>query len=168
MEVTASHSYDATLDEVFDFFSDEQRIIAKYQALGARNVELLELQGDEASVVVKTRRDVPATVPSVLKTLLGEFNTLLQSERWEPDEEDNLVCHFSVEIMGVPVALQGQMHLMDVGEGTVNQVSLSISSALPLIGKKLVAFVATDCSDAMNAEYAYIKQQLALRDTQAG
>lgn len=161
MKLTADHPYQASVDQVYRYFRDPALVIAKYQALGHREVTVIHSDESDEGYLSCVERQVPADVPALLKALLGSYNQVRQTEQWFSYDDGSLGCELKVEISGVPVAISGNMQLYEEGQGCINHIELTISSSLPLIGSALVNFIAGDSEKAMSAEYAYISSQLA-------
>ena len=160
MKVTATHRYECSIDELYELFTQKQYYLDKFAACGARNVEIIEAAQTDEGFVVESQREVPADVPGVLKSFLGEWNTLRQSEVWDGEEGDEYYNDFEISAEGVPVDMTGTMNLMPDGDGCVNEVEIDINCAIPLVGKKLAQFVASDTEKTLAAEYAFTQKQI--------
>lgn len=164
MQVTAIHDYKEDLDTLLRYFSEEDLIAEKYQALGAKNISVTDITDTEDGFLVRTQRDMPANVPGVLKSLLGSFNTIKQSESWHWQENGQLLCKFNVDIVGVPATIQGQMNFSEPtarpGVATSNHVSVEVHSSVPLVGSTLVSFICNDIKNQMQAEYVFLCDKL--------
>lgn len=164
MHVTAIHDYKEDLDTLLRYFSEDELITEKYQKLGARNVRVNKLEETDDGFIVETQREVPANVPAVLKSLLGSYNTIKQKETWHWQENEQLLCHMDVEIIGVPASISGQMMFSEptdrAGVATVNNVSVTVKSSVPLIGSTLVSFICSDIKQQMEAEYEFLRETL--------
>ena len=160
MEARDLHRYDGSVDAVLRFFVDPDIVKTKYVGTGARNVEFLQLDDRDGVSVIRTRREVPADVPALLKKFLGAWNTVLQTERWRATDDGGWLCALEVDVVRVPVTVRGTLTLRPEGEGCVNDVRIDIACGIPLLGRKLERFVAGDTKKAMDAEFAYISRQL--------
>ncbi|MGF1877748.1 DUF2505 domain-containing protein [Photobacterium frigidiphilum] len=166
MQVSAIHDYQEDLDTILRFFSEEELIIEKYQKLGARNVRIVKIEETEDGFLVETQREVPANVPGMLKSLLGNYNTIKQSETWHWLEGDQLKCEMQVELIGVPAAITGQMLFSEPaaklksGPTTRNNVEMTISSSVPFIGSTLVSFICDDIKQQIQTEYEFLLEAL--------
>lgn len=158
MKIKAVHQYAKDVDTVFGLFHDPDFMKAKYEGIGARNVEVLECAGRHA---VKVRREVPADVPSLLKKFLNPWNTVVQSESWDGKAGGPYRCTFEIDVGGVPVGMKGAMELRAEGGGCVNDVQLEVKCGIPLVGGKLADFVGGDAEKAIQAEYEFIRAHLA-------
>lgn len=157
MEVNARHVYQASVDKVFRSFGTEADVIAKHESLGARNVEFDYCYLKEASLDLKVHREVPAEAPAMLKKFMAEWNEVYQTENWTGTPGERYQGDFEVHLKGVPVKILGRCVLTQDGDHTVNQVSVKIDCGIPLVGKKLEAFVAESCEASMEKEYQFIK-----------
>jgi hypothetical protein len=161
MKIKALHQYDQDVDTVFGLFHDPDFMRDKYVGIGARNVEILECAGSEGHYRIKTKREVPADVPALLKKFLNPWNTLVQSEQWEGKAGGPYRCKVTVEISGVPVSINTELELRPQGDGCVNDLQLEVKCGIPLVGGKLADFVGNDAEKAVQAEYEFIRNYLA-------
>ncbi|MFK8017009.1 MAG: DUF2505 domain-containing protein [Gammaproteobacteria bacterium] len=155
MKVTAQHRYNCSIDELYALFIDKQFYLDKFTACGARNVKINKAAATDDGFVVASERDVPADVPGVLKSFLGDWNTIAQTESWEGDPGDEYYNDFEIAAQGVPVEMNGTMNLMPDGDGCVNDIEIEIKCSIPLVGKKLAQFVASDTEKTLAAEYEF-------------
>ncbi len=158
--VEARHEYDYDLDTVIEAFTDPEFYEAKFEGIGARRVSVLSAETDEDIFVIETTRDVPLEVPGFLKKVLGEWNTMLQSERWAQDDEGNWFNELDMNGEGVPAKMTGTMYLSPTDDGCVNEVAITIAAAVPLIGGKLEGFIAESTAENLAAEYEFIQAYL--------
>ena len=159
MDIQELHRYAKDVEALFCFFSDPEKIKAKFEGVGARNVQVLESSEQGGVFRVRTQREMPAEVPGILKKFFGEWNKVVQTESWRK-EGSSRRSEFQIDVSGAPVKMHGTMELRPEGEGCVNDVKLSISSGVPLLGKKIVELVAETSRKGMASEYAYIRAHL--------
>ncbi|MGF1702209.1 DUF2505 domain-containing protein [Photobacterium makurazakiensis] len=164
MQVSVIHDYKENLDTLLRYFSEEELIVEKYQQLGAKNVRVTKIAETDDGFIVETQREMPANVPGVLKSLLGSHNVIKQSESWHWQENDQLLCKLNVEIIGVPAFISGQMMFSEPadrnGIATQNNVSMDVTSSIPLVGSTLVSFICNDMKAQMDGEYDFLRRVL--------
>ncbi|WP_036827254.1 DUF2505 domain-containing protein [Photobacterium sanctipauli] len=164
MQVSVIHDYKEDLDTLLRYFSEDELIIEKYQQLGAKNVRINKIAETEDGFEIETQREMPANVPGVLKSLLGSYNTIKQTESWHWQENEQLLCKIKVEILGVPAFINGQMMFSEpadrAGIATQNNVAMDVTSSVPLVGSTLVSFICNDMKTQMNAEYDFLCRAL--------
>lgn len=160
MIVDASHVYAHPVERVYQVFTDPSFLTEKFAAVGARNVRIVNEERTPEGYRVVVEREVPLEVPAVLRSFLGDWNAIRQSERWE-DVGGEYVNELEISASGVPVDLRGSMVLRPEGEGCVNDVQMEITSQVPLVGGKLTEFVARNTRKGLDDEYAFIRDWLA-------
>jgi hypothetical protein len=158
--VEAVHQYDHPIETVYAAFTDPEFYLAKFSGVGARNVEIIASADEDGVFSVETSREVPLDVPGALKSLLGAWTTVIQSEEWLPGEEDEYLNELKIDSEGVPALLTGTMALYPSGDGCVNEVVMTIDCKIPLVGRKLERFIADSTADQLAAEYDFIREYL--------
>lgn len=161
--VRARHEYPHPVEAVWALFSDPAFYEAKFEGIGHRNVEIVSTEADADGFMVEVSREVPLEVPGFLRGMLGDWNTLLQHERWTRTGKNRYANELEIEARGVPAAMTGTMLLAPHGKGAVNEVEITIRAAVPLIGGKLEKFVSRDTEASLEAEYEFIRELLARR-----
>ncbi|ADN74962.1 Protein of unknown function DUF2505 [Ferrimonas balearica DSM 9799] len=158
MELTVTHDYDCPLEELVAQFRQPDAVKAKYQAIGADKVRILQSDDDQQQWRMMTVREVRSTVPGLLKSVVGERNQLEQSEHWQHQSDGSYHCTLAIQIQGVPLTIQGGMILSERDGGSRNTIRLSFDSKVPFIGKTLAQFAAKDSERLMAREYDYLRQ----------
>lgn len=158
-KVTASHSYSIDVNDVFSFFENEDRVSAKHDSIGARKYRLKSKNESGTTVSIDSRREVPVgqEVPSALRKFAGEWNKVRQRETWTLNDDGSRHCQLRVDLDGLPVKIQGEMHITPTDSGCVNNVDIEVTSSLPLVGKLAAEFVGKSIELQMEDEYQYIK-----------
>ena len=160
MEVKVRHIYDQPVDAVFTKLGDKASVERKYKDLGARNIKLEKCKLTKTSLEIVISREVPANVPPLLKKFIAEWNLAHQEERWTGIAGKSYQGNVKISIKGVPVTITGKMVLASKDKGCVNDVTLTIESGIPLIGKKLAEFVGQNSAIELQKQYAYVKASL--------
>lgn len=158
--VRARHEYRHPVSKVWAAFTDPDFYQAKFEGIGHRNVEVIATESDADGFSIEVSREVPLEVPGFLRSMLGEWNTLLQNERWSAGGKGDYANELEIEARGVPAAMTGTMKLTSKGKGCVNEVAITIRASVPLIGGKLEQFVARDTEATLEAEYEFIQGYL--------
>ncbi len=158
MEVKARHVYQASVDAVFRSFGTEADVVAKHEALGARNVKFDYCALKDDALDLKMHRQVPVEAPSMLKKFMKDWNEVYQTESWTGTPGERFEGDFEVHLHGVPVEVKGRCVLTKEGDNCINEVTVKIACGIPLVGKKLAAFVAEGCEESMEKEYQFIKK----------
>lgn len=157
--IKAKHFYSFGCDTLIKGFVDESVMEAKYADAGAKDIDISVEQNDEG-YVVNVQRAVPTNVPASLKAFLGEWNNLKQSETWTGSAESGYRCELSIEVVDVPVAVNGTMEMTSNGLLTTNNVEFQISSDVPLFGGQVEKLVYDDIKKTIEQEFEYLKGNL--------
>lgn len=166
MELTVNHTYTHPADEVFDVLMDFDLVQQKYEALGHGDVELISRDvADDGGVTLVTRRVVPLELPGFAKRFLSPRQSVTQTDEWSgPDAKGVRTGAFEVVGKGTPVQIRGDMRLAPKGKrGCTNDMTVTISCSVPLIGGKLAGFVSGDTRRALDHEQVWVKDHLATR-----
>src|SRR5258708_6534461 len=159
MQFNEKHTFDQPAATVLRMFSDRAYFEKKYQALGYRNIEVLEHSADARRFRIKVRYSAPnsAPVPDFAKKFLGENNVVTQSDTWDLDKKTG---RLEAEIKGVPVKVAADMKLADEGGGSANTLKWNLSCGIPLIGGKLEQIVGSDIQNKAKTDLARTREIL--------
>ncbi len=156
MKITRDHAYAHSTASVYALFTDADDIEAKQEALGAREIQILDCERDGDGAVVRFVRELPADVPGILSRFLQPWNTIEQSEQWRDSGDEIFSADIEIDVANVPVTISGTLELKPVDSGCVNQIRLNVHSGIPFVGKTLAEFVAADCKRLIAMEYEYL------------
>lgn len=155
MDVSDSHTYDAPLDAVLDMFADPEAIVARYEGMGHRDVQVLECTRDDDSLTVRTSRVVEVDLPGFARKVLSPTNTMEQTDRWTAAADGTWDGTVSVEVQGAPVKMSGTMRLEPAGERTTMHLTLSMQVKVPIVGGKIADWAGkNDVPRTIAAEFA--------------
>lgn len=157
--VNTKHFYSFDLATLLPAFNQEEVIKAKLADSGAKDVKI-DIENTAQGFNVEIQRTMPAEVPSVLKTFLGEWNEVKQNEKWQGSIESGYRCELHIEISGVPVSIKGQMDISSSGILTTNIIEIQVSCGIPLVGGQLESLVVQDVEKSVAKEFAFIKANL--------
>ncbi|WP_298448933.1 DUF2505 domain-containing protein [uncultured Marinobacter sp.] len=162
MEVQLTHPYQAGIERVLGAFFSEDHILEKNALLGSRNVRVAELENSEstAKLVVERQMTSSMEVPGFLSHFHREWNHVRQEEHWFRKSDSEWHCEFRVHVEGVPAKIKGMMKLEGSGDTCTNHVTLSVRCDVPLVGKKIAAFLRDDSHAKIEREYETIQQLL--------
>ncbi|MGB5209355.1 MAG: DUF2505 domain-containing protein [Gammaproteobacteria bacterium] len=159
--VEAIHEYDHPVEKVFAAFTDADFYLAKFEGIGAREVEVIACSESDGVFSIEISREVPLDVPAALKAVLGSWTTVIQNEEWVEGENDDFLNELDISSEGVPAKITGTMVLYgNENGGCVNEVTICIDCSIPLVGGRLEKFVAENTNEQLDAEYEFIQEYL--------
>ena len=155
MDVSDSHTYAAPLDSVLDMFGDPDAVVARYEGMGHRDVEVLECTRTDDSLRVRTSRVVEVDLPGFARKVLSPTNTMVQTDQWTAAGDGTWDGTVAVDVQGAPVKMSGTMRLEPAGDGTTMHLTLSMSVKVPLVGGRIADWAGkNDVPATMAAEFA--------------
>lgn len=161
MELTETHHFAAGADAVIEVLATEDAVVARYESMGHRDVEVQRVDRGDGTLTVVSRRVVEIDLPGFARKVLQPTNTMTQTDAWAKDP-DGWTGTFAVDVAGAPVQLSGKMRLVDAGSGSDYTVSLSMNVKVPLIGGKIADWVGrNDALTTLQAEFAATDAWLA-------
>lgn len=162
MDLTASHTFDAPLDDVWAMVSDPASHVAKFESMGHREIEVLSEQRDDDSLHLVIQRVVDAELPGFAKRVLSPSNTVVSDDRWRRDA-DGASGEFTVDTKGVPVNGRGTTSLRTVDGGTKYEISVHVDVKVPLVGGRIADWSKGEIAEQFEAEFAAGEAWLAER-----
>jgi carbon monoxide dehydrogenase subunit G len=137
MEITATHRFDASIDEVWSMFADPAAHVAKFERMGHQDLEVLAEEAGDASLDLTIRRKVEIEVPSVAAKFISPSNTVTSHDHWQRDGDDQLSGRYTVDIKGVPAETTGTTSVVADGTGCTYTVRLDVKVKVPLVGDRI-------------------------------
>jgi uncharacterized protein YndB with AHSA1/START domain len=139
VRLTAELRYAATPAEVFAMLVDPAFQERKLGATGALGHEVTVEPRADGGAVVRTSRTMPTDqVPDLVRNLVGQTLTVVQTEDWSAAAADGTrTGTVTVDVQGAPVRLTGTLRLAPDGAGTRQSVDADLKAKVPLIGGRI-------------------------------
>lgn len=154
MDVSDSHTYAAPADAVIDMYADPDAAVARYEAMGHRDIEVLECRRTDESLRVRTSRVVDVDLPGFARKVLAPTNTMIQTDEWSRADDGTWDGAVDVEVKGAPVRMSASMRLVPGGEESTMHVTVSMSVKVPLVGGRIAEWAGkNDVPRTMAAEF---------------
>lgn len=153
MKISATISYpSATPEQTFALAVDPAFREAVCEATRALRYDVsVATDGDTASVTVS--RTMPAEVPDIVRSFIGETVDVVQSERWgPPDADGERRADLVVQVKGQPATMQGTATIRRAGGGSVVAIEGDLDVAVPFFGKKVEPEIAKGIYAAIEKE----------------
>jgi len=134
-----THDFDHPIDEVWAMFSDPAAHVAKFEAMGHRDLEVIEEESSDDGLRMVIKRVTDLDVPSIAKKVLPSSPTVTTDDVWKDHGDGTYGGHFAVQMDGVPQRTKG---------------TTSVSVKVPLIGDKIAKASKGELEKQLNAEFA--------------
>lgn len=158
--VSLSYDIAADIDLFCASFWDEDFVLAKFRALGARAVTLSIARGAEGERIVTSAREVPMDAPPMLQAVIGEWSKVRQVERWSGKAGGPYRCEIEVRPEGLPASAAGEIIVEAAGDGCTLRCETDAVCTVPMVGKMAEKFMAADIEKRLDAEIAHIAANL--------
>ncbi len=142
MDFTGHHSFAAPFETVWSMLRDPASHVAKYEAMGHRDIEVLESTGSEDGFRLVIRRLVDVELPGFAAKVLRPTNTLTTTEIWRRTAEESATCTQHGEVDGAPVTTTINADLQGEGNQTHHQVRVQVDIKVPLLGGRIATWAA--------------------------
>jgi hypothetical protein len=162
MECKGSHHYSAPISAVMEMLRDESGTVAKYESMGHRAVEVLEMMPAADTLRIVSSRVVDVDLPGFAKRALRPTNTMIQTDEWHRDADGSWSGTFDVDVKGSPAHISGTMDLASDGDGSRHDVVIDFQVKVPIVGGKIADWLGKkDVQHTLDAEFAFNEQRLA-------
>jgi hypothetical protein len=161
MKFTITHAYDKDTETVFKVLTDESYLIKKFEATGAKNIQILQCKQAGKEFVIHRQMDIAANPPDLLKKFLKVMNRVVAKDTWRSFDKELKTGVFEVDIKGVPISIAGTITLKPTGKGCEYIVDFDAKCSIPLIGGKLLSLVEKDTRANQKVDYEFTCKHLA-------
>ena len=161
MDITATHRFTASLDEVWAMFSDPDAHVAKFERMGHTDLEVLSQEAGAEALDLTIRRKVEIEVPSVAAKFISPSNTVTSTDHWQRDGDERLSGHYEVDIKGVPAETKGTTSVVADGDGCTYTVRLEVKVKVPLVGDRIAKALRPQLEAQLGEEFAAADAWLA-------
>jgi hypothetical protein len=147
---TVTFEYSESPDEVAAWLQDPVYLRHRSETAGEHNIDVrVEPAGDRTRVTVSREKDVD--VPAFAKFVLGSAKRAVEQTTWRKTGAQQWTAEYTIELSGVPVKASGKSVLSVGGRGCKHVSTFEVEARIPLVGKKLEAFVADGLEEQMSA-----------------
>ena len=137
MEISRTHTFDHPLEVCWAMFHDPASHVAKFEAMGHRELELVSSDVTDGSIRLVIERLVDVDVPGFAKRVMQPTNLLRSVDEWHAAEDGTYRGTFELETRGVPIQISGATRLESAGEATEYEIVIDLSVRVPLIGGRI-------------------------------
>ena len=143
------HGDDA--DTVFQPMTDRDELTKRCESLGERNVRV---EVSESGGVTKTQiaREVERDLPGFAKKLFKAKNTLVEREEWH-SVNGQYEGKGQLKIVGTGATINSKIRLSPSGAGCVYEINFEVTAKVPLIRKKLEAFIGDTSLESLREQH---------------
>jgi hypothetical protein len=151
-------NYAQDIDTVYRFVTDPENIKKRCEASGERNVRI-EVEEAGGTKIITSTREIDSDLPGFAKKLFSSTNTIIERREWR-DAGDKKTCKSHIDVVGTPGKIDSNITISPSGSGCTYDIEFEVTVKVPLIRKKLEAFVAKTTAEGMRDEHDYNQRTL--------
>jgi hypothetical protein len=153
MEQTARHTFDAPIDKVWAMFTDPDAHIAKFEAMGHREIQLVSSDLSDGTFHIEITRLVDVDLPGFARKVLKPTNTVTSRDVWRRADDGAISGEWELETVGAPVKIHGTTALHAVGDQTDYVIDVTLKVGVPLIGGRIENWAKGDMEKQIQLEF---------------
>lgn len=160
MNFTITHAYDQDTETVFKVLTDPSYLVKKFEATGAKKIEILECGPAGKHFVIGRQMDIPANPPELLKKFIKPMNAVKAKDTWQSFDKLLKTGVFELDIKGLPVVMAGLLTLKPTKKGCDYIIEFEVKCGIPLVGGKILSIVERDARANQQLDYEFTKNYL--------
>jgi len=151
-------NYTQDVDTVYRFVTDPENIKKRCEASGERNVRI-EVEEAGGTKTITSTREIDSDLPGFAKKLFSATNTIIERREWR-DAGEKKTCKSHIDVVGTPGKIDSNVTISPNGSGCTYDIEFEATAKVPLIRKKLEAFVEKSTMKGMRDEHDYNQREL--------
>jgi uncharacterized protein YndB with AHSA1/START domain len=141
MEVTRTHTFTAPIAKVWKMFCTPEAHVAKFEAMGHRQLEVVETEKSKERFFIELKRLVDVDLPGFAKKVIQPTNTVISRDEWCDNGDGTYGGTFTLEAPGTPMSTTGKTLIeKDGAKQTLYTVKIDFRVKVPLIGGKIESY----------------------------
>lgn len=140
VEVSREHTFDAPIEKVWAMFCDPDSHVAKFAAMGHREIEVVDQSSSATQFRIELKRLVDLELPGFAKKVLKPTNTVTTIDTWNDNGDGTYGGTFELHAAGTPMESKGTTLIEPDGDKTRYTVSIAVKVKVPLVGGKIESY----------------------------
>ena len=158
--MTITHHFNQDADDVFAAMTNAELLKQRCTDLGEKNIQC-SVEENGRKTAVSLSRTVKRDLPKVLAAMFSAENTIRMKEQWETIGS-TYMGSYAAEVVGQPVALSAKFKLKPSAEGGCDYtIDYQCKASIPLVGKKIEAFIISQTAGGLEQEINWLKKHLS-------
>ena len=157
-EFTYRQSFEADPVSVFAMLRDPEYVQAKCDATGSLETTAEVSEASDGTVTIVSTRVLPAQVPDVARTFVGDTISATETQVWSAAAPDgSRTATVEVEFSG-PLGFTGTLSLRPAGQGTEVVTEGKFKASVPFVGGTIESEAAKQTERYLGAEQRVAKE----------
>ena len=154
-----SFSYPFSADTVYAFVTDPDEVKKRSETFGESNV-VVDVSESGSTKTVTCTRETEVDLPAFAKRIFKPRNTVTDRKEWSV-AGDNRIAQLHIDVQGAPTSMDGTITITPQGDSCVYEVSFTTTAKVPLIRKKLEAYIDGLTTEEIKREFEYNKNAIS-------
>ncbi len=139
--VSRTHTFDAPIAKAWKMFRDPDAHVAKFAAMGHREIEILDTTSTKTQFTIELTRLVDVELPGFAKKVMKPTNTVISVDEWNDFGDKTYGGTFTLHSPGTPVETTGRTKLVADGKSAATYtVEIDFKVKVPIIGGKIESY----------------------------
>lgn len=152
-------NYKQDVDTVYRWVTDPENIKKRCEAAGERNVRV-DVEESGGMKIITATREIDSDLPGFAKKLFNATNTIIERREWR-DAGDKKTCKSHIDVVGTPGEIDSNVTISPSGSGCTYDIEFEATAKVPLIRKKLEAFIEKTTMEGMRDEHDYNQRAIS-------
>lgn len=152
------YEYSHDVHTVFQLITNPDALTKRCEALGERDVNV-EVTEEGSTTKIRIAREVEQELPGFAKKLFKPVNVLVEREEWRSDG-DRKIAKGNLKIAGTGATIDSTIALTPNGAGSIYEIDFQVTAKVPLIRKKLEAFIGDTALESLRKQHEHYAREL--------
>lgn len=166
VNISTQHTFpNLSCSELYDTLTNKDILQARYENIGARNVNFIEFDETDGQYTIESTREIYADLPKLLRKFANEWNFVTQKDIWRKQSDGTFSGLSTVHIQAeLPIEFTGTLHIRPDANGCTNHIDMQASCPVRIVGKIAEQFIKGKSLESMNDEYTALVDILNKHD----
>jgi hypothetical protein len=153
-----SYQYSAAPHTLLKLLLAPDFVQSQRESLGERELRVDVDKRDSAATVVCTRL-IETELPGFARKIFNPVNKVIETRHWRWTD-DRIDGRFEVDVQGAPSRIEGSIKISPSSTGATYRVDFEVTAKVPLIRKKLEAYITEITLAGMQDEHDFNRRFL--------
>lgn len=116
---------------------DPDSHVAKFAAMGHREIEVVDCEVDDDRLRIVIDRLVDVEVPSFARKVIRPTNRVRSVDEWHRKDDSTCAGSFTLSTAGVPIEIAGTTSLTARAERSDYRIDVDLTVRVPIIGGRI-------------------------------
>ncbi len=164
MKFSLSQEFPFGIDALWPVYGDPTYLEAKYKALGAHSLKIVEAKTDQSEIGVLLERTIAPDlkgVPDWARKLVSRNYVMRHENRCRRTRPGHASVSLRITPIGAPVDIRGTGTLSEEVAGRTRlSLEFEVECSIPVVGKKVAELFAGKIREALAEDYEFTRDYI--------